>query len=392
MVTAAPHKRAPYSYTSSCEARAHNAQAVCVIGASGKATASSDGSCREAESTAAVDVKATMAKVAAYYVEHRTEKEAADCGWKQSAFMQGALATARTTGNSKWADLVYKWAERHEWKACNYPSVLTERGGANDMSCGQSFAELYMERQHNDTFIASIRDGVLAKLVDRSRVDDWWWVDAYFMALGTFARIGHITGDVRFHDKGLALYNDSAVRRGLWSAADGLYFRDESYMNQSTPSGVRVFWGRGNGWAAGAMARALMYTPSNHPARAIYTAQLAAMAKTLKRIQGADGMWRASMLDPEQVPNPETTSSAGITFGLAYGIHAGVLDRETYGPTVQRAWAGLTKVAVHESGLLGYCQPVGAGPAPAEASQSSDFCVGLFLLAGSEVAKLASDW
>ena len=39
----------------------------------------------------------------------------------------------------------------------------------------------------------------------------------YFMAMGTFARIGNISGDKKFFDKCFALYNDSAVRRGLWS-------------------------------------------------------------------------------------------------------------------------------------------------------------------------------
>ena len=33
-----------------------------------------------------------------------------------------------------------------------------------------------------------------------------WWADAYFMAMGTFARIGSIMRDRRFHDKSFAMY------------------------------------------------------------------------------------------------------------------------------------------------------------------------------------------
>jgi hypothetical protein len=36
-----------------------------------------------------------------------------------------------------------------------------------------------------------------------------------------------------------------------------------------------------------------------------------------------------------------------------------------------------------------YCQPIGAGPQPATAGDTSDFCVGLFLLAAREVYLLS---
>ena len=87
------------------------------------------------------------------------------------------------------------------------------------------------------TRIAHIRDKVLKVVVERNKIDDWWWDDAYFMAMGTFARIGHISGSQDFHDKNFALYNDSATRRGLWSAPNSLYFRDETYKNKTAPNG-----------------------------------------------------------------------------------------------------------------------------------------------------------
>ena len=41
------------------------------------------------------------------------------------------------------------------------------------------------------------------------------------------------------------------VVAGLWSPEHGLFYRDETYFNKTTPSGQPIFWGRGNGWAAG---------------------------------------------------------------------------------------------------------------------------------------------
>ena len=230
------------------------------------------------------DVTATMQRVAAYYVQHAGTADLARCGWEHGAFLQGVMATYRATGNASWLAHARHWAEQNRWTTCNYPKVLEEHAAANDMSSGQTYAELYMAvnatsggQQRNDTWLHSIRDDVLEKLVLRPAVDDWWWCDAYFMAMGTFARVGHIStlnghnGD-RFHDKNLALFNDSAVRRGLWSAGDALFFRDETYKNQTSEHGAHVYWGRGNGWAAGALARTLQYTPRSHPAWGTYAA------------------------------------------------------------------------------------------------------------------------
>ena len=75
-------------------------------------------------------------------------------------------------------------------------------------------------------------------------------------------------------------------------------------------------------------------------------------------------MWRASILDRNDPPNPETTGSSGILTGLAWGVNSGILDRQKYQPVVEKAWEGLTQIAVQKSGLLGYCQPVGGSPNP----------------------------
>jgi hypothetical protein len=48
-------------------------------------------------------------------------------------------------------------------------------------------------------------------------------------------------------------------------------------------------------------------------------------------------------------------------------------------------------MALQPDNVVGYCQPIGGGPAPAGPTDTSDFCVGQFLLAGSEVARLSDN-
>ena len=332
------------------------------------------------------DVLALTRRVADSFVRREDPSSRARCGWEEAALMQGLVATSAATGNATYATLAKAWSEAHSWTVCKADVILTERDAANDMSCGQIYAELYL-LDRNATYLRSIHT-TLDALARRPQTDDWWWVDAYFMALPAFARLGNITADDALHDKGLALYRDSAIRRGLWSAEDGLYYRDESYFNATTPAGAPVFWARGNAWAIGAMARSLAFTPPTHPAHAVYSTQLRALAAALAPLQGADGMWRASLLDPQNPPNAEATGTAGFAFGIAYGVNAGLLDAATYRPIAEAAWRGLATL-VHDDGFLGHCQPAGAHPEPAGPGDTSSFCVGLFLLAGSEVAKLA---
>lgn len=59
-------------------------------------------------------------------------------------------------------------------------------------------------------------------------------------------------------------------------------------------------------------------------------------------------------------------------------------------PLPPRAWNGLASTAVQSNGLLGYCQPAAGSPGNATATDTSDFCVGQFLLAGSEVYKMVA--
>ena len=148
------------------------------------------------------------------------------------------------------------------------------------------------------------------------------------------------------------------------------------------------FWARGNGWVIAAVVRVLEYLLRRRTAkRADYEQMLGAMAAALKPAQGTDGMWRANLLVPSQYPNPESSGTGLITYGIAWGVNNGVLDRATYLPVVEKAWQGLTTV-VNASGQVGYVQPAGGAPGPATASSTAPYGVGAFLLAGSEVAKL----
>ena len=91
------------------------------------------------------------------------------------------------------------------------------------------------------------------------------------------------------------------------------------------------------------------------------------------------------LLEPQGEPNVLLPL---ITFGLARGINNGVLDRKVYGPVADKAWAGML-THIYADGRLGCIQQTGAEPAFYYPSSSYDYGIGGFLLAGSEVKKMA---
>jgi rhamnogalacturonyl hydrolase YesR len=340
------------------------------------------------------DIVDTMRLVADHYLEH--DSNPAACGWEHSTFLKGLMAMSRAEQQlpNKYNTYAMRWGTANSWTCCNYPELVDANVGANDMLCGSTYADIYMGRR-NDTYILNTRT-VLEAIITRPSIADWWWVESYFMAMGTFARIGSIMRDDKFHDKSFAMYNDSAVRRGLRSKQLGLYFRDESRKNTTSQGGTLLFWGRGTGLAMAALAEAIRFSPPTHPARQVYSAHLLAAAEAARTLQRADGMWQAALLDTATGAVGETSATAAILYAIGAGINVGVLPEEVYQPVVDRAWDALVKLSIRGDGFVGFCEPaympdgrLVSGPQPAAADNSGNYCAGLVLLAGSEVFRLA---
>jgi hypothetical protein len=123
------------------------------------------------------------------------------------------------------------------------------------------------------------------------------------------------------------------------------------------------------------------------------------MSEALLNCQREDGFWGVSLAAPTNTgnansPGPETSGTALFVAGMAYGIHTGILDKNTYLPAVIKAWNAMCVTAVHEDGFLGYVQGSGADPEDGQPVQYDktpdfeDFGIGCFLLAAAEVYQL----
>jgi unsaturated rhamnogalacturonyl hydrolase len=299
--------------------------------------------------------------------------------WARAAFYTGIMAAYRTTGDRRYLDQATRWAESREWKLGDRPRH------ADDQAPAQTYLELYFLKK-DPAKIAPTKFIIDAMMNDpKLGREDWWWCDALFMAPPVLVRLNAATGDKKYLDYMHTMWWDTTDF--LFDKEASLYYRDKNYFGKLTPNGKKVFWARGNGWVLAGTARVIQYLPKGDPQRRRYVELFKTMASSISRLQGADGLWRPSLLDPQDAPMPETSSTGFFCFAMAWGINQGYLDQKTYLPVVRKAWQGLVG-SVHADGKLGWVQQIGAAPATVTFADNQEYGSGAFLLAGREMLKL----
>jgi len=299
--------------------------------------------------------------------------------WARAAFYTGIMAAYSSTRRNEYLQQSLRWSEGRDWKLGDRPRH------ADDHSPAQTYLEIYLLKK-DPLMIAQTKSTVDAMLADpKPGREDWWWCDALFMAPPVLVRLNAATGDKKYLDYMNTMWWDTTDF--LFDPDAKLYYRDKAYIGKLNPNGKKIFWARGNGWVMAGTVRVLQYLPRNNKDRKRFVNLLQTMAASVSRVQGDDGLWRPSLLDPQEVPVPETSSSGFFCYALAWGINQGYLDRKTYLPVVKKAWRGLIG-AVRADGKLGNVQAIGAAPAKLTAEDNQEYGSGAFLLAASEMYKL----
>jgi unsaturated rhamnogalacturonyl hydrolase len=306
--------------------------------------------------------------------------------WTWSVLYGGFIAASDSTGDAKYRDAMTAMSKKYDW------TLRSRLPNADDQSIGQTYLELYLHGHKKDSaMIAPTRadlDSVIgfATLRPGDPKIPWWWCDALFMAPPAWARMYEATGDHKYID-----YLNAQWQRTydtLWDKDEHMYARDATYIAKREVNGKKIFWSRGEGWVLGGLVRTLQYLPKNDPHRAFYIQNLREMSARLAALQSADGLWHAGLLDPDHYPLPEVSGSALIVYGMAWGINEGVLDAATYRPVIEKAWRGMLN-HIYADGRLGCIQQTGPEPAFYLPSASYTYGVGGFLLAASEMKRMA---
>lgn len=309
-----------------------------------------------------------MAKADAYWLAHGVKLTGAT--WQNAAFQVGNLAYLATSGANP-NTATQTWAKN------NHDTVDSSTGPArpDDLAAG----EVYLGLRQPTSIRARVASEVAA-----GNYTLWSYVDAVNMAMPSYARLGVLDSSASDLNATRAQFNYTEKTLGLFDDTPGLWWRDANYKGTST------FWSRGNGWAMMALAKVLQILPSTAPGYAEYLRVFDKMAAALAPLQLSDGFWGADLRNPSAY-GYEESGTAFLTYAMAWGINAGILDPRVYKPVVTKAWTALMTIALQPSGEVGYVQGATTGASkpsdgqPVKVIDTSAYGVGGFLLAGSQM-------
>ena len=327
--------------------------------------------------------KADLAKAMKIVADWQLTRQPAvpQTDWTWAALYTGFMGVPDAVAGDKYKKAMQDLGDKLKWQ----PGPRVEH--ADDQAVGQMFLEQYFI--HKD---AKMLDPMKARLDQEVATPDdpakplWWWCDALFMAPPVYADMAKATGDKKYLDFMDREWNITTDL--LYDKDKHLYSRDATFLNKHEKNGENLFWSRGNGWVMGGTVRVLKQLPKDSPLRPKYVTLLKEMSAEALAIQSKDGLWRPGLLDADSYPLPEVSGSAFITYALAYGVNEKILDKKTYWPAVEKAWAGML-THVYADGRLGAIQPVGAAPGAYTETSSYNYGVGAYLLAGSEIYRTA---
>lgn len=319
-------------------------------------------------------------------------------GWIQGAFFVGLTRWADYSQNARYQNAVIAKGTMNGWK------LGDKAWHADDQVIGYSYAAVAARTgdltliKHTQTefkkILANRATHSLAYAPDPTHQGEatcqrrWCWCDALFMAPPVWAAVGKLTGDPAYLN-----YVDEEYQATidyLFDQQEHLFYRDGRFFERKSKNNKKIFWSRGNGWVFAGLPLFIEQIPANDPRKKKYEQLFITMAASLVKLQQPNGFWPSSLLDKDEFNVPETSGTGFMTFGLAWGINNGLLDRSDYLPAVTAGWKGL-RSAVDAEGKLGWVQQVGASPEKIVAEDTQLYGVGALLLAATEVGKLQNN-
>lgn len=347
----------------------------------------------QAQKIKPAEVKQAMKKVADWQIEHYQDLYSDHkvphhpLDWTNGALYVGMVKWAEMANDDQYYNWLKEIGEKHQWK-------LHERKyHADDHTVGQLYIELYRKYLDQEMieptkeqfdFIMLHPAKTSLKWKTPYHLDRWNWCDALFMSPPVWAKLYNLTEDRKYLD--FMVTEFKATTDFLFDQEESLYYRDESYMG-NLDNGTKIFWARGNGWVFAGLTNIMNELDPKSEEYNYFLGIYKKMASKLLKIQTPEGHWSMSLLGQQFYPTPETSGSSFFTYGLAWGINQGILDKGTYEPAVKKGWNAMVGHVTKE-GMLGYVQPIGAAPGNAWPDKTEVYGTGAFLSAGSEVYKL----
>lgn len=145
------------------------------------------------------------------------------------------------------------------------------------------------------------------------------WIDSAFAVCPFLTYAGNLSGRREFLDE--AAHQMLAMDEVLRNRENNLYHQSLNFAGPDKLS--EDHWGRGNGWAALALAELAAEMPEDHPRTAALRELFVTHMTACVRFQNAQGMWHQEMTVPDSYV--ETSGAGLILYAIGRGLEKGLL-------------------------------------------------------------------
>jgi unsaturated rhamnogalacturonyl hydrolase len=250
--------------------------------------------------------------------------------WTRAVYYEGLMSLYKIDKKKVYYDYAVEWGNKHDW---NLRGGTATRNGDNQ-ACGQTYIDLYLLDKKEER-IKNIKVSI-DSMMTANKIDDWTWVDALQMAMPVFAKLGSVYKDTSYFNRMYNMYAYTKYKQGengLYNPADGLWWRDKDFVPPyKEPNGKNCYWSRGNGWVVAALVRVLDVLPKSDNHYQEYLDDYKKIMDAIVPLQRNDGSWNVSLLDSTDFGGKELTGTALFTYGMAWGINNGFLNRKKFLP------------------------------------------------------------
>lgn len=256
--------------------------------------------------------------------------------WPGGVAFYGVAEAYDATGKQEYIDLLTAWVD--EWLEDGLPKL-----SINGVSIGHALITLYKVTEEEKYLVVikemaeylqndalRFADGIFQHTVNSEKdvFPEQAWVDTMMMAGLFLLRVGRLVNRADYFEDGLKQFHGH--EDFLQDPLTNLYYHGWDNISKNNMSSV--FWGRGNGWAALTMAKALELIEVQHPSYMVIDCSLRDQLSALVRLQDDSGLWHTIVNDPTS--NLEISGSSAIA--------ASLLTRGTlYNKTIQKSIQGI---------------------------------------------------
>lgn len=262
-------------------------------------------------------------------------------GWRYQkvAAYYGALIFADASGNAKIANKI-----EEGFAPYNSGKKKYKKGHVDYNVFGLWPLELYRQTGNEEYLKKGIaladdeyKNPQADGLTDLTR----YWVDDMYMVGSLQIQAYKNTGDKVYLDRAalhLYMYIDSL------QMPNGLFFHRPDAPH---------YWGRGNGWAAAAMAEVLPELPKDHEYYDVLLSAYRKMMRGLLNTQGDSGMWHQLLNNHDSFEEP--SCSGMFLFAMITGLDHGLLPHDKYIGAIENGWNALCDFVNDQGEVVGVC-------------------------------------